>query len=152
MSKGTHWLHSKHISEVSQFDLPTNTELWVVFPRWPSKDSTQSFIVTCQTHLNKYWRHCLNNVVSNRGALHRQNSDYNSAIDDYLLAMDKRDHDYHDVVYKEAQRQLLLSYNDFAVECFRYCARDFDIYLIFWFENYKIMIHIVIIIMRASIG
>ena len=55
----------------------------------------------------------------------------NSAIDDYLLAMDKRDHDYHDVVYKEAQRQLLLSYNDFAVECFRYCARDFDIYLIF---------------------
>ncbi len=54
-----------------------------------------------------------------RGALHRQLSDFNSAIDDYLIAMDKKDHDYSHNVHKEAQRQLLLCYNDFAVECFR---------------------------------
>ncbi|KAJ7378083.1 Tetratricopeptide repeat protein 16 [Desmophyllum pertusum] len=54
-----------------------------------------------------------------RGALHRRKSDFNAAIDDYLLAMDKTDHDESTSTYKEAQRQLLLCYNDFAVECFR---------------------------------
>lgn len=54
-----------------------------------------------------------------RGALHRQNADFNAAIDDFLLAMDKADHDELSTTYKEAQRQLLLCYNDFAVECFR---------------------------------
>lgn len=53
------------------------------------------------------------------GALHRRMSDFNAAIDDYLLAMDKTDHDESNSTYKEAQRQLLLCYNDFAVECFR---------------------------------
>ena len=31
-----YWLHSKPISETLQYDLLTNTELRVVFPRWPS--------------------------------------------------------------------------------------------------------------------
>jgi len=53
------------------------------------------------------------------GALHRRQGDFNAAIDDYLLAMDKTDHDEFNATYKEAQRQLLLCYNDFAVECFR---------------------------------
>lgn len=53
------------------------------------------------------------------GALHRRQADFNVAIDDYLLAMDKTDHDEFNTTYKEAQRQLLLCYNDFAVECFR---------------------------------
>lgn len=53
-----------------------------------------------------------------RGALHRRLGDFNAAIDDYLLALDKTDHDEESPVYKEAQRQLLLTYNDFAVECF----------------------------------
>ena len=35
MSKETCWLYSKPISEASQYDLLTNTELWVVFSRWP---------------------------------------------------------------------------------------------------------------------
>ena len=35
--KGTYWLHSKPILEVSQYDLLTNTELRVVFPKWPSR-------------------------------------------------------------------------------------------------------------------
>ena len=53
-----------------------------------------------------------------RGALHRRQADFNAAIDDYLLAMDKTDHNETSKTYMEAQRQLLLCYNDFAVECF----------------------------------
>lgn len=53
-----------------------------------------------------------------RGALHRRQGDFNAAIDDYMLAMDKTDHNESNSTYKEAQRQLLLCYNDFAVECF----------------------------------
>eukprot|EP00057_Strongylocentrotus_purpuratus_P033762 XP_792693.2 PREDICTED: tetratricopeptide repeat protein 16 [Strongylocentrotus purpuratus] len=53
-----------------------------------------------------------------RGALHRRLHDYNAAIDDFLLAMDKTEHNEYSTVYTDAQRQLLLTYNDFAVECF----------------------------------
>ena len=53
-----------------------------------------------------------------RGALHRKLGDYNAAIDDFLLALDKCDHDEESPVYTDSQRQLLLTYNDFAVECF----------------------------------
>ncbi|CAH1785513.1 unnamed protein product [Owenia fusiformis] len=53
-----------------------------------------------------------------RGSLHRKLQDYNAAIDDYLLALDKTDHDEESSTYQESQRQLLLTYNDFAVECF----------------------------------
>ncbi|XP_071802122.1 uncharacterized protein [Asterias amurensis] len=53
-----------------------------------------------------------------RGALHRRLHDYNAAIDDFLLALDKTDHNEQNRIYMEAQRQLLLTYNDFAVECF----------------------------------
>jgi hypothetical protein len=35
-----------------------------------------------------------------------------------LLALDKCDHNEDSPVYSGAQRQLLLTYNDFAVECF----------------------------------
>ncbi|KAJ8039246.1 Tetratricopeptide repeat protein 16 [Holothuria leucospilota] len=53
-----------------------------------------------------------------RGAVHRRLHDFNAAIDDFLLALDKTDHDESDNVYMDAQRQLLLTYNDFAVDCF----------------------------------
>lgn len=53
-----------------------------------------------------------------RGALHRRLNDFNAAIDDFLLALDKCDHDEDSPVYGNSQRQLLLTYNDFAVECF----------------------------------
>ena len=55
-----------------------------------------------------------------RGAIHRQNGSYNNAVDDFLLAMNKCGHQYDNEVYKQASRQLVLTYNDFAVECFRY--------------------------------
>ena len=53
-----------------------------------------------------------------RGTLHRRLGDFNSAIDDFLLALDKCGHNEESPVYIESQRQLLLTYNDFAVECF----------------------------------
>ncbi|XP_060590899.1 tetratricopeptide repeat protein 16-like isoform X2 [Ruditapes philippinarum] len=53
-----------------------------------------------------------------RGALHRKLGDYNAAIDDFLLALDKCDHNEESPVYIDSQRQLLLTYNDFSVECF----------------------------------
>ncbi|PIK41751.1 putative tetratricopeptide repeat protein 16 [Apostichopus japonicus] len=53
-----------------------------------------------------------------RGAIHRRLHDFNAAIDDFLLSLDKTDHDESDNVYMDAQRQLLLTYNDFAVDCF----------------------------------
>ncbi|XP_076802726.1 tetratricopeptide repeat protein 16-like isoform X2 [Clavelina lepadiformis] len=54
-----------------------------------------------------------------RGALYRRLQNFNTAIDDYLLAMDKADHNEQDPVYQGAQRQLLLTYNDFAVHCYQ---------------------------------
>eukprot|EP00794_Sanderia_malayensis_P016028 gene16028-17648_t len=54
-----------------------------------------------------------------RSALHRRGGDFNAAVDDLLLAMDKTKHDESHPVYKEAQKQLLLTYNDFAVDCFK---------------------------------
>ncbi|XP_056011713.1 tetratricopeptide repeat protein 16-like isoform X2 [Ostrea edulis] len=53
-----------------------------------------------------------------RGSLHRRLGDYNAAIDDFLLALDKCEHNEESPVYIDSQRQLLLTYNDFAVECF----------------------------------
>ncbi|XP_059175986.1 tetratricopeptide repeat protein 16-like [Physella acuta] len=53
-----------------------------------------------------------------RGALYRKLNDFNSAIDEFLMALDKADHNEDDPVYTKSQRQLLLTYNDFAVECF----------------------------------
>ncbi|XP_013419989.1 tetratricopeptide repeat protein 16 [Lingula anatina] len=65
-----------------------------------------------------------------RGAAHRRLGDFNSAIDDYLLAMDKTDHNEDSPVYRDAQRQLLLTYNDFAVECFKKCFYEEAIILL----------------------
>ena len=45
--------------------------------------------------------------------------DFNAAVDDFLLAMDKVSHQQDCEVYKNASRQLVLTYNDFAMECFR---------------------------------
>ena len=54
-----------------------------------------------------------------RGALYRRLGDFNAAVDDYLTAMDKCSHDQDCTVYQHASRHLVLTYNDFAMECFR---------------------------------
>ena len=40
-------------------------------------------------------------------------------MDDYLKAMDKCGHQQDLPVYKQASRQLVLTYNDFALNCFK---------------------------------
>ena len=40
-------------------------------------------------------------------------------MDDFLLAMDKCGHQQESSVYKNASRQLVLTYNDFAMDCFK---------------------------------
>ena len=59
-----------------------------------------------------------------RGALYRRLGDFNAAVDDYLAAMDKCGHSQDCEVYQSASRHLVLTYNDFAMECFR--QRYFD--------------------------
>lgn len=60
-------------------------------------------------------------VINNlyRGSLYRQSHLYNEAVDDFLQAMDKCGHCYERATYQEASKQLILTYNDFAIQCFR---------------------------------
>lgn len=51
--------------------------------------------------------------------MHRRMGDFSAAVDDFLVAMDKCAHQQECQVYRDASRQLVLTYNDFAVECFR---------------------------------
>ncbi|XP_011402749.2 PREDICTED: tetratricopeptide repeat protein 16-like [Amphimedon queenslandica] len=54
-----------------------------------------------------------------RGALQRKLHSYNEAIDDFLTAMNKIAHNYEDPIYQQASKQLVLTYNEFAVNCFK---------------------------------
>lgn len=45
--------------------------------------------------------------------------DFNAAVDDLLLAMDRCRHKQDSSIYIDASKQLLLTYNDFAMECFK---------------------------------
>jgi len=52
--------------------------------------------------------------------MHRRNFDFNASVDDLLLTMDKCNYDQTNELYVKAQKQLLLTFNDFAVDCFRF--------------------------------
>eukprot|EP01135_Chromosphaera_perkinsii_P004787 Nk52_evm18s296 gene=Nk52_evmTU18s296 len=58
-----------------------------------------------------------------RGSLYRKQDDFNAAIDDYNQAVDicvQADLDLQEnLVYRQAVKLLCLTYNDFAVECFK---------------------------------
>ena len=60
-------------------------------------------------------------IINNfyRGSLYRQSYLYNKAVDDFLQAMEKCGHCYEHATYQEASKQLILTYNDFAIQCFR---------------------------------
>lgn len=53
-----------------------------------------------------------------RAGMHRRNLDFSAAVDDLLLAMEKLNHDPDVELYAASQKQLLLTFNDFAVDCF----------------------------------
>ena len=59
-----------------------------------------------------------------RGSVYRRMGDFNAAVDDLLSAMDKCGHQQDSPIYINASKQLLLTYNDFAMVCFR--QRRFD--------------------------
>lgn len=54
-----------------------------------------------------------------RASMHRKNGDFNASVDDLILAMDELNHDSTNPVFIDALKQLLLTFNDFAVECFQ---------------------------------
>ena len=54
-----------------------------------------------------------------RGAFYRQSGDYNRAVDELLMALEMCGYDESCSVYSTACRQLVLTYNDFAVFCFQ---------------------------------
>ena len=58
-------------------------------------------------------------LIFHRGSLFRQTKRFTAAVDDCLLAMDKCGHKQDSQVYCDASRQLVLTYNDFAIECFK---------------------------------
>ena len=56
-----------------------------------------------------------------RGSLYRRTFSFNEAIDDFLMAVDKSrsQPEGGSSCYHDAQQQLLLTYNDFAVYCYK---------------------------------
>ena len=69
MSKGTYCLHSKPISEASQYDLLTNTELWVVFPRWPSIGFKTGSSQTTSCSIQSYFSEQCTKLIEQRETL-----------------------------------------------------------------------------------
>ncbi|XP_015744614.2 tetratricopeptide repeat protein 16 [Python bivittatus] len=53
-----------------------------------------------------------------RGSLLRRLKDFSAAIDDYLKAVELCQTEEADEVRREAEKQVLLTYNDFAVHCY----------------------------------
>uniref|UniRef100_A0A8C6MTT1 Tetratricopeptide repeat domain 16 n=1 Tax=Mus spicilegus TaxID=10103 RepID=A0A8C6MTT1_MUSSI len=74
---------------------------------------------------------CINCAIENnpldpsffffRGTLRRRLQQFDHAVEDFLKAMDMVT-DTQDNLVKQAQRQLLLTYNDFAVHCYNHGA------------------------------
>jgi tetratricopeptide (TPR) repeat protein len=54
-----------------------------------------------------------------RGILHKRLKDFNSAIDDFLMGVEKHQQTKNkdQVLFQNFQRQILLTYNDFALQC-----------------------------------
>ena len=55
-----------------------------------------------------------------RGILHKRMKNFNSAIDDFLVGLEKINHDQskEPILFANFQRHILLTYNDFAIVCF----------------------------------
>ncbi|KAI6660774.1 Tetratricopeptide repeat protein 16-like [Oopsacas minuta] len=54
-----------------------------------------------------------------RGVVYRNLHDYSSAADDFLIALNKCNHDQDNPTYWDSNKQLILTYNDFAVHCYK---------------------------------
>ena len=63
-------------------------------------------------------------VILDRASLHRRTGSFTAAVEDCQQAMDKCGYQQDTQVYCNASRQLILTYNDFALDCFK--KRQFD--------------------------
>lgn len=68
-------------------------------------------------------------VHHNRGTLRRRLQQYDPAVEDFLKALDMMTESQDNLV-KQAQRQLLLTYNDFAVHCYLHGAYQESVLLL----------------------
>lgn len=59
--------------------------------------------------------------LSHRGTLYRRLREFDGAVEDFLKALDMLTKCQENLV-QQAQRQLLLAYNDFAVHCYMHGA------------------------------
>ncbi|XP_037348513.1 tetratricopeptide repeat protein 16 [Talpa occidentalis] len=64
-----------------------------------------------------------------RGTIYRQLGEFDTAVEDFLKALDMAGDSEGDTV-QQAQRQLLLAYNDFAVHCYRQGAYQESVLLL----------------------
>lgn len=55
--------------------------------------------------------------LPHRGTVHRRLQEFDAAVEDFLKALDMLSESQEGMV-RQAQRQLLLTYNDFAVHCY----------------------------------
>jgi tetratricopeptide (TPR) repeat protein len=67
-----------------------------------------------------------------RGILYKRLQNFNAAIDDFILGLDKIDHSVVNEpdLFKNLQRQILLTYNEFATQCFHKRFYDESIMLL----------------------
>ena len=54
-----------------------------------------------------------------RGVVYRNLREYTAAADEFLIALNKCNHDQDSPIYWESTKQLILTYNDFAVHCYK---------------------------------
>lgn len=67
-----------------------------------------------------------------RGILYKRLRNFNAAIDEFILGLDKIDHNAakEPQLFSNLQRQILLTYNDFAIQCFNRKFYDESILLL----------------------
>ncbi|XP_074149811.1 tetratricopeptide repeat protein 16 isoform X5 [Sminthopsis crassicaudata] len=65
-----------------------------------------------------------------RGTLFRRLKDFDAAIEDFVKALELSPESEDNEVARQAQRQLLLTYNDFAVFCYTKCAYEEGVLLL----------------------
>ena len=53
-----------------------------------------------------------------RGVVYRNLHNFTAAADDFLIALNKCNHDQTSTAYWDSNKQLILTYNDFAVHCY----------------------------------
>ena len=102
-----------------QTDKQTDRETDRETDRQTDRQTDREVEFCCVLNLNPAWWWS----VVTRGAIHRQNGEFVKAVDELLTAVDKcggkREREKTGSTYSTACRQLVCTYNDFAIQCFK---------------------------------